>query len=63
MPYETATIQHAGCWWRRIGQRKRWSAHKETAHYLTWRDAVADLMAEPRSSRKFVNVDPEDDGW
>ena len=39
------------------------AAHKETAHYLTWRDAVADLMAEPRSARKFVNADPEDDGW
>jgi len=39
------------------------AAHKETAHYLTWRDTVADLMAEPRSSRKFVNVDPGDDGW
>ena len=24
------------------------AAHKETAHYQVWRDAVADLMAEPR---------------
>ena len=24
------------------------AAHKATAHYLAWRDAVADLMAEPR---------------
>jgi quinol monooxygenase YgiN len=39
------------------------AAHKETAHYLAWRDTVAELMAEPRSSRKFVNVDPGDDGW
>ena len=23
-------------------------AHKTTAHYLTWRDTVAPLMAEPR---------------
>lgn len=23
-------------------------AHKETPHYLAWRDAVADMMAEPR---------------
>lgn len=23
-------------------------AHKQTAHYLAWRDAVADWMAEPR---------------
>jgi len=39
------------------------AAHKETAHYLTWRDTVADWMAAPRSSRKFVNVHPEDAGW
>jgi len=39
------------------------AAHKETAHYLRWRDAVGDLMAEPRSSTKFVNLDPGDDGW
>ncbi len=39
------------------------AAHKETAHYLTWRDAVADLMAEPRSSVKYDNVFPEDAGW
>ena len=24
------------------------AAHKETAHYLKWRDAVADAMAQPR---------------
>lgn len=30
--------------------------HKETAHYAKWRDAVADLMAEPRSSVKYTNV-------
>lgn len=30
--------------------------HKETAHYKTWRDAVADLMAEPRSSRTYNPV-------
>ena len=39
------------------------AAHKATAHYAAWRDAVADLMAEPRTSRKFVNLFPEDAGW
>ncbi len=34
------------------------AAHKETAHYLTWRDTVAPMMAEPRSSVKFNNVFP-----
>lgn len=37
--------------------------HKETAHYAAWRDAVAPLMAEPRSSVKYSNVFPEDGGW
>jgi len=38
------------------------AAHKATAHYARWRDAVADLMAEPRTSARYVNVAPEDDG-
>jgi quinol monooxygenase YgiN len=39
------------------------AAHKETAHYATWRDTVADMMAEPRSSVKLSNVFPADGGW
>ena len=39
------------------------AAHKATAHYARWRDAVADLMAELRTSARFVNVAPEDTGW
>jgi len=37
--------------------------HKETAHYNKWRDAVADMMAEPRSSTKYANVFPDEAGW
>ena len=37
--------------------------HKETAHYQTWRDTVADMMAEPRSSAKYANRFPDDNGW
>ena len=37
--------------------------HKETAHYQKWRDAVAPMMAEPRSSIKYGNVFPYDEGW
>ena len=39
------------------------AAHKETAHYALWRDTVAPMMASPRTSVKFGNVFPEDDGW
>lgn len=38
-------------------------AHKETDHYKTWRDTVAPMMAEPRASEKFSNVDPIDAEW
>lgn len=37
--------------------------HKETAHYARWRDTVADMMAEPRSSMKYANLFPADAGW
>ena len=39
------------------------AAHKATAHYAAWRDAVAPMMAEPRTSRKLVNVHPGDKGF
>lgn len=29
------------------------AAHRETAHYARWRDAVASMMASPRSSLKY----------
>jgi len=37
--------------------------HKETAHYLRWREAVADMMAEPRQAVHHGNILPLDDGW
>src|SRR5438034_6100112 len=37
--------------------------HKETAHYQAWRDAVAPMMAEARSSVKFSNLFPDDAAW
>jgi quinol monooxygenase YgiN len=39
------------------------AAHKETAHYATWRDAVAPMMAEPRSSVKYTTLFPAAGGW
>ena len=39
------------------------AAHKATAHYQTWRDAVAPMMAEPRTNQPYRNVFPEDSGW
>ena len=34
-------------------------AHKETAHYLAWREAVASMMAEPRVGVRYEGLDPD----
>jgi len=40
------------------------AANKATAHYAAWRDAVAPMMARPRSSTSFDAVFPtEVDRW
>jgi autoinducer 2-degrading protein len=39
------------------------AAHKATAHYVKWRDTVADMMAEPRQGVKYNNIFPDDAGW
>ncbi|RKH70972.1 putative quinol monooxygenase [Corallococcus aberystwythensis] len=39
------------------------AAHKETAHYLTWRDTVTSMMAEPRTARRYTNRFPDDSAW
>jgi len=36
-------------------------AHKQTAHYLAWRDTVADMMAAPREGQPFVGLFPSVD--
>ena len=37
--------------------------HKETKHYETWRDEVADMMAAPRSAETYLAIEPNDDAW
>jgi len=32
------------------------AAHKQTAHYQAWRDTVAPMMAEPRTSKSYATV-------
>lgn len=41
------------------GQVKHW----ETDHYKKWKDAVVDMMAQPRQKAVFVNVFPRDENW
>jgi autoinducer 2-degrading protein len=37
--------------------------HRDTKHYQTWRDGVAEMMAEPRQGIKYRNIFPQDDQW
>ncbi len=39
------------------------AAHKETAHYAKWRDAVESMMAEPRQRALYNAVFPDPQGW
>lgn len=37
--------------------------HKETAHYKKWRETVEPMMAEPRTSKKYHAIFPDEQGW
>jgi autoinducer 2-degrading protein len=39
------------------------AAHKETAHYRLWRDAVMRMMAEPRQGIRYNNIFPDEENW
>ena len=36
-------------------------AHKETEHYLKWREQVAEMMAEPRRGESMTGLFPQVD--
>jgi autoinducer 2-degrading protein len=36
------------------------AAHKNTPHYLKWRDTVKELMAEPRHGVRYNIIEPKD---
>lgn len=36
------------------------AAHKQTPHYLAWRDAVAEMMAAPRQGIPYICLFPAD---
>ncbi|MBN8248680.1 MAG: antibiotic biosynthesis monooxygenase [Verrucomicrobia bacterium] len=37
--------------------------HKATLHYAAWRDAVAPMMAEPRTGVAYTAAAPDLSGW
>lgn len=38
-------------------------AHRQTAHYLRWRDGVKDMMAADRVGVRYINRFPADEDW
>lgn len=39
--------------------KEAFTAHQQNPHYFAWRDAVADLMAEPRKGLRYLRLLPE----
>jgi (4S)-4-hydroxy-5-phosphonooxypentane-2,3-dione isomerase len=39
------------------------ASHKTTLHYHRWREAVAGMMAEPRTSVQYAPLFPPEQGW
>jgi autoinducer 2-degrading protein len=39
------------------------AAHQQTPHYLRWKQAVADWMAEPRVGVRHSSLFPAEDDW
>jgi len=37
--------------------------HRETEHYLRWKDVAIDMMVEPRAGIRHRNIFPDDAGW
>lgn len=37
--------------------------HRETAHYLKWKEIAEPMMATPRTRQIYTNVHPPDGGW
>jgi quinol monooxygenase YgiN len=38
-------------------------AHKQTSHYAKWRQAVENMMFQPRKSVRYNTLFPEDKNW
>ncbi len=37
--------------------------HRETGHYLAWKERVEPMLVEPRLGVKYFNVYPPDSAW
>jgi len=39
------------------------SKHRETDHYLAWKECVEAMLVEPRRGETYINVYPPDSVW
>ena len=37
--------------------------HKDTAHYLRWRETAPDMLDEPRYAHRFNSLFPDESDW
>ena len=37
--------------------------HKTQPHYFAWKEAMEEIQAEPRYTRKYQNLQPGDEAW
>lgn len=43
--------------------KEAFTSHQQTSHYLRWREAVKDWMAQPRQGLRYTNLFPADADW
>jgi autoinducer 2-degrading protein len=56
---QDATIPTKFLLYEAYATEKAVAAHKETSHYLIWRDTVAPWMEKPREGQRHVLLFPE----
>ncbi len=37
--------------------------HRETDHFLMWRDTITDMLVTPLTRTEYVNIFPDEDAW
>lgn len=40
-----------------------WARHRETEHYLRWRDVAPSMLAEERYAHKYRTISPTEADW
>jgi autoinducer 2-degrading protein len=43
--------------------KEDFTKHQQMPHYFQWREACAEMMAEPRVGLRYINISPADQDW